>query len=145
MTRRVGVDKFAYVRALRGRPDLTPAEYQLLITVWSYTDQNGRHARPGYARLATDLCKGERVVRRQLQDLIDKGYLAVMSIGGGRKAANAYALALPIDAIQPPLPTENLGAEHPPFTGGNLGAEVHGNLGAEVHENLGAEHPPIRT
>lgn len=99
MARRVGVDKFAYVRALRGRTDITPAEFQLLMMVWSYTDQNGRNARPGTDRLTEDLGKQDaRGVRRLLQALVDKRYLSVMTAGGGRSAATTYALALPSDA-----------------------------------------------
>lgn len=93
-------DKFAYIKELRGRTDMTPSEFRLLVTVWSYTDGEGRHARPGASRLARDLGhNGRRQVIRMLQSLVTKGYLMVELVGGapkeGARMASEYALSIP--------------------------------------------------
>jgi len=94
-------DKFAYVKALRGRADLTLGEFRLLITIWSYTDPDGRHAHPGTDRLANDLGhRGDRRVRRMLPELLAKGYLVTSRVGGGRKKATEYELAMPANPGQ---------------------------------------------
>ena len=116
-------DKFAYIKALRGQRDLTPAEFQLLVIVWSYTDGAGRHARPGTNRLAGDLGhSGDRRVRRMLTTLVEKGYLAESVAGGGRGRATEYELVQPVNPGQ-----ENPGHLDPPFT--NPGQTEHRNPG----------------
>lgn len=105
-------DKFAYVKALRGRADLTLGEFRLLITIWSYTDPEGRHAHPGTDRLANDLGHhGDRRVRRMIPELLAKGYLVTSRVGGGRKKATEYELAMPTNPGQ-----ENPGQDDPSFT-----------------------------
>ena len=151
------MDKFAYMKELRRRPDLSPAEYQLLVTVWTYTDERCKNARPGAQRLAVDLCKTERVVRSQLSDLEKKGYLAVQSTGGsprgGKKTATVYALALPARADDDPWTSDaeqhwTSDAEQPerPVLLNSTGAnEQHGTSDAEQHGTSDAEQHPIRS
>ena len=102
-------DKFAYIKALRGRADLTPAEYRLLVTLWSYTDGDCRHAYPGAGHLARDVAVTDpRNVKRTLKSLLTKGYLMQTRVGGKvgmsrALAASVYDLALPATGGVPEL------------------------------------------
>lgn len=98
--------KFEYLEALRGRigkgpTSLTLPEYATLVTLYSYADSDLTNARPGHARLASDLSysgpNATRTTRRLTSSLEKKGYLVVTkkgtSIGGN--AATTYRLTLP--------------------------------------------------
>lgn len=97
-------DKFAYVKLLAGRSDLTHAEYRALVSVWNYTDAAGRCAHPGPLRIGRDMgnLTAEHATRT-LRSLVRKGYLHVTRPGGTTTngGANEYELALPDRASTP--------------------------------------------
>ena len=92
---------YEYIKGLRGRDDLSDAEYRLLVDLATYSNGDLTNARPGFDRLAADLChkSGTRSVRRTARSLQARGYLVVTAVGGaprdGQRTANVYALALP--------------------------------------------------
>ncbi len=92
---------YEYLKGLRGRDDLSDSEYRLLVDLATYSNGDLTNARPGFDRLAADLChkSGTRSVRRTARSLQARGYLVVAAVGGaprdGQRTANVYALALP--------------------------------------------------
>ncbi|MCV7195398.1 helix-turn-helix domain-containing protein [Mycobacterium angelicum] len=87
------MDKFAYLKSLRGRT-IPPSAYRVLVEMWNYSDENGRNAYPGAERLSEDTGLTVRAVRKQLAWLEEMGYL-IKEKGGGRGRATVYSLALP--------------------------------------------------
>lgn len=140
------MDKFAYVKELRGRADLTPAEYQLLITLWTYTSADLDRARPGAARLARDLNKSERLIWKQLGALETKGFIVAKMRGGaprgGRKSANEYTLTLPTPV--PEVHGSALWTTEPQVHGSASTTEpqVHGTTEPQVPEPMNPRFTP---
>lgn len=92
MTR--GLSKLEWMKKLRGS-DLTNAERNVLLMVFTYTDQHGRGAFPGIRRLVTDTGISEKYLKSCLRRLVAEGWLAVQAPGGnqfGRGTATTYAL-----------------------------------------------------
>jgi hypothetical protein len=93
----VAVAKFSklqWMKSTRGA-DLTHAEYRVLMTMFTYADENGRNARPGVRRIADDCGVQERSVHRLLLRLREKRWLIVTERGGnkvGKGKATVYAL-----------------------------------------------------
>lgn len=82
------------MKKLRGA-DLTNAERNVLIMVFTYTDQHGRGAFPGIRRLAADSGVTEKYLKTCLRRLVAEGWLAVQAPGGnqyGKGTATTYAL-----------------------------------------------------
>lgn len=143
------MDKFAYVKALRGRHELTPAEFQLLVILWTYTDGECTHAHPGAGRLAADLGKDRRLVKRQIQSVVAKGYLRVEQEGGSAKGssrtANTYTLTLPTGGAEVPQSSDMTGGAEVPQSDMTGGAEDP-HLGVlSTPSTGGAEDPPIKS
>ena len=90
------LDKFGYIRALRGA-GLTAGEFRVLIAVWDHSDRNGQHAYASAARIAKDCGIAERVARRYLATLVRKKFLRRVQRGGydSGPRASEYALSLP--------------------------------------------------
>jgi len=98
--------KFQYREALRGRigdrdDQITRPEFVALAMLETYADADLTSARPGHARLAEDLgytgADPQRIVRRLLASLTQKGYIVVTHHGTnvvGNVAAE-YRLTLP--------------------------------------------------
>lgn len=88
--------KMRYLTELRGVNDLTPAEFRLLVMLWTYADKECRNAFPGVKRLASDAGVVARQIQRQLRSLEEKGYVVATAHGqGGGHYATHYALTLP--------------------------------------------------
>jgi hypothetical protein len=86
---------------------MSSGAYRVLVEVFNYTDESGRHAYPGERRLAEDTGMSQRTVRDHLKWLAHNGYLfkGARGHGGGgrgRGIATVYAVALPAGC---PLPT----------------------------------------
>ena len=116
---------YEYIKGLRGRDDLSDAEYRLLVDLATYSNGDLTNARPGFDRLAADLChkSGTRSVRRTARSLQARGYLVVTATGGaprsGQRTANVYTLALPAtEGPHDPVPgvptTLSTGGPHDP-------------------------------
>ena len=89
--------KMRYVTLLR-RSGLAPAEYMLLMTIWTYSDEKLGSAYPSVKQLAEDTGLSERYVKTLRKKLEDQGFLILKSRGGrrqGRPEASEYRLALP--------------------------------------------------
>lgn len=92
-----GITKMTYVTKLRGA-DLTPGEYLVLMTIWTYTDERMQNAWPGRDRLQTDTGMSREGVRLALRSLEEKGFIILTAKGGYRgkqKMADVYSLSLP--------------------------------------------------
>lgn len=85
-----------------GRPELTPAEYRLLMAMWRYADNSTLGGIfPGHSRLAAQVGlsgkSGRDTVRTRIGSLIRKGYL--VKVRDGRtvptRLAAEYRLTLP--------------------------------------------------
>ena len=89
--------KMRYVTLLR-RTGLAPAEYLLLMTIWTYSDEKLGSAYPSVKQLAEDTGLSERYVKTLRKKLEDRGFLILKSRGGrrqGKPEASEYRLALP--------------------------------------------------
>lgn len=89
--------KMRYVTLLR-RTGLAPAEYLLLMTIWTYSDEKLGSAYPSVKQLAEDTGLSERYVKTLRKKLEDQGFLILKSRGGrrqGKPEASEYRLALP--------------------------------------------------
>lgn len=87
-----------YVTRLRGA-GLSPTDYQVLMTIWTYSDQNMHNAFPSVSSLEKDTGHSRRTVQRSLNALRDKGFLTVSKPGGnvdGKNRATRYRLTLPV-------------------------------------------------
>lgn len=109
-----GTTKMTYVTKLRGA-DITPGEYRVLMTIWTYTNSDMANAWAGRDRLQADTGMSREGVRLALRSLQEKGYLILTEKGGyrdGRKMADVYALTLPTqlaedaNSVGRPLPTQ---------------------------------------
>lgn len=92
-----GISKMTYVTALRG-VGLPPAEYLVLMTVWTYSDERMLNAFPSMGRLSADTGLSRSTVKRCLRSLRAEGYLTVDAKGGnvdGKNMATRYRLTLP--------------------------------------------------
>jgi hypothetical protein len=101
-----GFSKLTYLKSLRGHK-MSPRAYRVLVEVFNYTDESGRHAYPGERRLAEDTGMSQRTVRDHLKWLAHNGYLikGARGHGGGGRGqgiATVYAVDLPAGC---PLPT----------------------------------------
>lgn len=86
-----------YVTKLRGA-GLPPAEYMVLMMVWTYSNEDMVNAFPSLNRLAEDTGLSKSTVKRCLRSLRTKGYLTVDARGGnvdGKNLATRYRLTLP--------------------------------------------------
>ena len=108
--------KMRYVTLLR-RSGLTPAEYMLLMTIWTYSDEKMGSAFPSVNQLADDTGLSPRYVKTVRKKLEDRGFLILKSRGGrkqGKPEASEYRLALP-PSIPPQMgdpqitPSEEMG------------------------------------
>lgn len=89
--------KMRYVTLLRSS-GLAPAEYLLLMTIWTYSDEKLGSAYPSVKQLAEDTGLSERYVKTLRKKLEDRGFLILKSRGGrrqGKAEASEYRLALP--------------------------------------------------
>jgi DNA-binding transcriptional regulator PaaX len=119
------LDKFGYIRALRGA-DLTLAEFRVLVTVWDYSDEHGRHAYASIARLAADCEVSERTVRRCLVDLVAKGFLRRVRRGHRDGAGNPWASEYELRLLaRPPQPVAD---DSQPATSGQFRKVSTGHL-----------------
>lgn len=95
--------KMLYAEALAaGCPDLTDAEYRLLMAMWKYADNRTlRGVRPGHAALAEQVGlsgkSGRDKVRTRISSLLRKGYLVRTREGRSTptKVTAEYRLTLP--------------------------------------------------
>ena len=108
--------KMRYVTLLR-RSGLSPAEYMLLMTIWTYSDGKMGSAFPSVSQLAEDTGFSPRYVKTVRKKLEDRGFLILKSRGGrkqGKPEASEYRLALP-PSIPPQMgdpqitPSEEMG------------------------------------
>lgn len=108
--------KMRYVTLLR-RSGLAPAEYMLLMTIWTYSDEKMGSAFPSVNQLADDTGLSPRYVKTVRKKLEDRGFLILKSRGGrkqGKPEASEYRLALP-PSIPPQMgdpqitPSEEMG------------------------------------
>lgn len=86
-----------YVTELRGA-DLSASEYRVLLTVWTYSDENMLNAFPSINRVAGDTGLTRSTVKRCLKSLREMGYLKIDAPGGnidGKNLATRYRLTLP--------------------------------------------------
>jgi len=83
--------KLSWQRALNGHR-LSPAQYRVLLTLFSFTDGNGAGARPGWPLLTAATALDQRTVKRAVKDLVEAGYLVRTGAGGGRGRAASFAL-----------------------------------------------------
>ena len=138
---------YEYLKGLRGRDDLSDAEYRLLVDLATYSNGDLTNARPGFDRLAADLChkSGTRSVRRTARSLQARGYLVVTAVGGaprdGQRTANVYALALPATE-GPHNPGPEVTTEGPHNPGSEVTTEGPQDPGSEVTE--GPHDPQYR-
>lgn len=89
--------KMRYVTLLR-RSGLAPAEYLLLMTIWTYSDEKMGSAFPSVNQLAEDTGLSPRYVKTVRKKLEERGFLVLKSRGGrkqGKPEASEYRLALP--------------------------------------------------
>ncbi|WP_270407806.1 helix-turn-helix domain-containing protein [Brachybacterium paraconglomeratum] len=89
--------KMRYVTLLR-RSGLAPAEYLLLMTIWTYSDEKMGSAFPSVNQLAEDTGLSPRYVKTVRKKLEERGFLILKSRGGrkqGKPEASEYRLALP--------------------------------------------------
>ncbi|MEE1617319.1 helix-turn-helix domain-containing protein [Brachybacterium sp. J153] len=89
--------KMRYVTLLR-RSGLAPAEYLLLMTIWTYSDEKMASAFPSVNQLAEDTGLSPRYVKTVRKKLEERGFLILKSRGGrrqGKPEASEYRLALP--------------------------------------------------
>lgn len=106
--------KFAWLRALAGRPDLTPKEFQVLTLLGNYAGGNLDRAFPGSLQLANDACIGgndeskKRAVRKHLRELAKKGYIVKTREGSsvGQNRAAEYRVTVPEWEESQPIPEE---------------------------------------
>ncbi len=138
---------YEYLKGLRGRDDLSDAEYRLLVDLATYSNGDLTNARPGFDRLAADLChkSGTRSVRRTARSLQARGYLVVTKAGGaprdGQRTANVYALALPATE-GPHDPQSEVTTEGPQNPRSEVTTEGPQDPGSEVTE--GSHDPQYR-
>jgi hypothetical protein len=86
-----------YLKDLRGHK-IGNGAYRVLLAVFNYTDEHGKNAHPGIARLAEDCDMGESTVRRHLTWLKERRYVVQESRGhsvGAVNLASIYSLAMP--------------------------------------------------
>lgn len=130
-------DKHVWLRSLRGRLDLTHADFRALVLLSTFADARGRNAFPGARKLADAMgVKDADAVRSRLADLVARGYLAVASGGtvkGGQRQASCYEL-LPVPATtgdeHPGSGDPTTGARHPGPEAPTTGDEPPGSGGS---------------
>lgn len=82
--------------------NITPAEFRVLVTIFNYTDENGRNGRPGRANLIADTRLTEKHVRTCVRRLEAVGLIVVTGEGGrdnGRPTARTWALGDPTESV----------------------------------------------
>ena len=110
--------KLTWQKRLRG-VDLTHAEYRVLMTICSYTDETLGNAHPGWARISEGAHVDPKTAKRAVASLIDKGWLILTARGGndvGKGRAHVYALGSP--------PIHKPSTEWPPSTEDKGGAQA---------------------
>lgn len=141
-------DKFAFLRSLAGREDLTHAEFRVLVLLMNYTDRHLMNAYPGTVRLAQDMAINDvRQVRRLLKSLEAKGYLEVVWAGGSRRGSRRSATNYMVTLPDHPFDRPTEGSEHPQSDESTEGSEhpqSGGTEGAEYPPTEGDEHPRPR-
>lgn len=99
-TEPANIDKFAYLKALRGHPLLKgKAGVQLIIRIMAdYADgKTLGNARPAINTIASDAGMGRATAKVALHTAVELGFLVVTSPATNRKPA-VYALRLPVDS-----------------------------------------------
>lgn len=90
-------NKLSYLQLLSGAA-LTHAEYRVLVTLLTYTDDDGTNAHPGYRRLADECRMSNGTVSKAIKQLKKSGWLWQSANGirceGGRVAA-VFELRIP--------------------------------------------------
>lgn len=73
--------KLQWLKSLHGM-NMNPNAFRVLVTVYNYTNGDGRDAYPGREALARDCCISVSTVKRTLKELTEAGWLVKVTPGG---------------------------------------------------------------
>lgn len=95
------MEKFSKLKYLKGihGVKISPPAFRVWVTVFNHSNEEGKKAHPGVARLAEECCLSASTVRRALKELEGAGWLWQKSrghrLGNGAKHASEYWLTTP--------------------------------------------------
>lgn len=122
-----GFDKYGWFKqAMLGSSDLTHGDRSVLMVFFSYSDGDGKNARPGRQRIIDDACISRSKLDGHLKKLLDLGYLVLTQKGGNEVKkgwANVYRLGIPRRLMESTRGTAEVSLEDPQGApSGNEGA-----------------------
>lgn len=116
------MDKFAFMKALRGADDLTHAEFRVLAMLVTWTDADLGNAHPGRDQLLEAACVSVPTGKKALRSLIEKGWVVLVDEGGNQHwkgKANVYRVTVPKGVTDLPPSDEGKGvSDLPPSSRG---------------------------
>lgn len=89
------MNKFEYLKIVVADERITHAELRVLIAFWNYVDNKELCAFPSINMISKASTVSERVVKRCISSLENKGFLITVKKGGGRGSSTARRLSLP--------------------------------------------------
>ncbi|TAM63549.1 helix-turn-helix domain-containing protein [Mycobacterium sp.] len=90
--------KLQWLKGLHG-VKMKPNTFRVLVAMFDYTNEHGRRAYPGNARLARDCCCSVSTIERALEELEELGLLRRVSRGG--RSGNGAHWAAEYELFQP--------------------------------------------
>ncbi|WP_209323871.1 hypothetical protein [Brevibacterium renqingii] len=146
-----GFDKYGWFKqAMLGSSDLTHGDRSVLMVFFSYSDGDGKNARPGRQRIIDDACISRSKLDGHLKKLLDLGYLVLTQKGGNEVKkgwANVYRLGIPRRLMEDTRGTAGVSLENPQEApSGNEGApsgDTRGTLTVLEGAPSGGPHQTI--
>lgn len=145
--------KFGYLKAITADTELTHAQFRVLTTLFNYSDEHLRNARPGVDRIIRESTCSRNAVKAALRVLEDRGYIVPVVAGGnrgGRGLATVYTLRLPVDNVSVGGPVSVGKGAHPvtetsPLSDTKGATQWAPNRSRTNHGSDQASNPPSST